>query len=75
MENEKTFDEEVIIEEEVSLATKMKNGIKKHSKKIAAVVVVGAVGLIGYKLGVKHDSSKIEDVVTDVLDDVEVTDF
>lgn len=73
MDNEKTFDEEVIVEEE-GFATKFKDGIKKHGKKIAAVAVVGAVGLISYKLGVNH-SSKIEDVI-DVLDEVEeVTEF
>ena len=81
MSEEKTIDVEVeeFIEEEKSegLLTKAAKGLKKHGKKIAAVAVVGAVGLIGYALGSKSkivDSDAAGEIIDDVIsEDIEVT--
>lgn len=79
-ETNENFDEEVVdVEEETKegFVTKAKAGIKKHGKKIAAVAVVGAVGLIGYALGSKSkivDSDAAGEIIDDVIsEDIEVT--
>lgn len=72
-EMNENFDEEtVVVEEETkeSFVAKAKAGIKKHGKKIAAVAVVGTVGLIGYALGSRNNTSVDSDTVSEIIDDV-----
>lgn len=72
MSEEKVMElsEERIIEAEVveteGKVSKVKNFIKKHGKKAAAVVAVGTVGLIGYALG--HKSNGNTHSIDDVID-------
>ena len=56
MEEFKTMEDEVIVEERVQeegLGSKIKAGLKKHGKKIAAGAAVLTCGIIGYVIGVK----------------------
>ena len=56
--------EEMEMEEtEVVLFTdKVKTGIKKHGKKIAALAAVGCVGILGYALGKRKDDNEFDNV-------------
>lgn len=49
---------------------KVKTGLKKHGKKIAAVAIVGAVGVIGYAIGHKVKPDEVSEVVNNVVDNV-----
>lgn len=60
-------------EEKTGIFSKVKNGIKKHGKKVAAVAILGTVGLIGYKLGSKSGDDTIDDYDDDVVADVDFT--
>ena len=72
-------------EEEVKegLLTKVKNGFKKHGKKVAVGAAVAVAGVVGYMLGSKseYDSDYIDSYDPELLkadsdsDSVEVTEF
>ena len=70
-------------EEEVKegLLTKVKNGFKKHGKKVAVGAAVAVAGVVGYMLGSKSecDSDYIDSYDPELLeadsDSVEVTEF
>lgn len=69
----KKVDDEVIIEnyedepEKVGFFSKVKSGLKKHGKKVAAVAALGTVGLIGYALGSRNHEDGAEEYDNNVV--------
>ena len=61
--------DDVCEEKKTGIFSKVKNGIKKHGKKVAAVAILGTVGLIGYKLGSRSgDDTNVyycDDIIAD----------
>ena len=69
---EETVDAVEVKEVEVEkFVDKVKNGLKKHGKKIAAIAIVGAVGVIGYAIGHKAKPDEVSEVVNNVVDAVD----
>lgn len=74
MSDQKTVEEVVNVEETVEVEevstdgklSKLKTGLKKYGKKIAAGAAVVTVGLIGYALGARsRDESDTDAIDTD----------
>ena len=62
-------------EEKTGIFSKAKNGVKKHGKKIAALAVLGTVGLIGYALGSKSSNNASDEYDDDIVADLDYSEF
>lgn len=69
--NENLNVEESVEMEEKGFLSKVKEGLKKHGKKIVVGAAITTVGLIGYKIGSKNNVEVSNDLLDEVISDVD----